>query len=86
MHCLQCSLWLVEDSVQLAEEYHTWLGSKVDNSQKRREFAKFHLGNMGRKNIVNTDLENYYVGALHLALRSAESIATRIGQCAAGKI
>lgn len=77
-------VWSVEDTKGLAKEYKTWLGFKVDNIQNRRDYAKCHLGNMGRENITKVNLEDYYVGTLHLALRSAESIATRIGQCAAG--
>ena len=76
--------WKVEDTEELCNKYKSWLDNKIDNKQNRCEFAKSHLGNVGKVNITGTDMENYYVGAVHLALRSAESIATRIGQCAAG--
>ncbi|KXJ19884.1 hypothetical protein AC249_AIPGENE25278 [Exaiptasia diaphana] len=76
--------WTVEDTINLSSKYKTWLGNKFDNNQNRREFAKQNLGNSGKINITGTNMENYYVGGVHLAMRSAESIATRIGQCAEG--
>lgn len=94
-HCTQlgdmtlCShgpTWTVDDSHNLESEFNTWLNGRTDNAQNRREFAKGHLGSTGRVNLVECNLSDYYIGGLHLALRSAETICHRIGQCATGMI
>lgn len=82
--CSKGPVWSVEDAKELSIQYQVWLKGRVDNKQNRREFAKTHLGNVGRQNLVGCDLADYYIGGLHLAMRSVESICNRIGQCATG--
>ena len=74
-HCTQlgdmtlCShgpVWTAEDSEKLEKEFHTWLNGRANNAQNRREFAKCHLGNQGRGNLVGCDLTDYYIGGFHL--------------------
>jgi hypothetical protein len=76
--------WTVQDAKELAFKYITWLSGRKDNPQNRREFAKLNHGNMGRVNLVGNNLADYFIGGMHLGLRSAESISGRIGQCATG--
>lgn len=76
--------WTVQDTKELATRYRVWLNGKTDNAQNRREFAKLNLGNMGRENLTGVDMKDYFIGGVHLAFRSAETISGRIGQCATG--
>ena len=39
---------------------------------------------MGRQNLTGVDMKDYYIGGFHLAIRAAETISDRIGQCATG--
>lgn len=76
--------WTVQDTKELATKYQDWLNGKNDNDQNRRDFAKLNLGNMGRQNLTGVDMKDYYIGGFHLAIRAAETISDRIGQCATG--
>lgn len=83
--CSNGPVWTVRDAKMMSEMYGVWLNGKVDNKQNRRDFAKCHLGNVGRENLIGCDLSDYYIGGFHLAVRSAESICNRISQCITGK-
>ena len=52
----------------------------------RSEFEKNNLGNQGRVNLTNCDMQDYFPGAMHLAIRSVETLSVQIGMCAIGKL
>ena len=52
---------------------------------ERSEFAKNHLGNQGQENLTTCDLNIYFPGTMHLAIRSVESLSIQIGMCAIGE-
>jgi hypothetical protein len=76
----ESSVW--ESTNDSRSEFSACLGSKCDNQENRREFAKQHLGKMGRYNATKTSLPDYYPGIMHLAIRATETIAQIIGQIA----
>ena len=55
------------------------------NPVERSEFAKNNLGNQGQENLRACDLNNYFPGTMHLAIRSVESLSIQIGLCAIGE-
>ena len=74
-------VWTYEDSRNMGEK---WL--QEGNCIKRPELARSNLGNQGRENITACDMQNYFPGTMHLALRSAETLSIQIGMCAIGKL
>ena len=58
-------VWTVVETVVLEEQFHETLNGKAPTKQKRREFAKQNLGNMGKKNICGTPLADFYPGTAH---------------------
>ena len=83
---LVCSqpVWGVEETVVMEEQFQNTLNDKAPTKQKRREFAKQNLGNMGRHNICGTPLADFYPGTAHLGFRSAETLCLRIARIASG--
>lgn len=77
--------WSVADSKQSQVDYKNWLGGRKNNNNNKNTFAASHLGCQGRINLSCCDMENYYPGTLHLAMRSAETLCKKITDCAAGK-
>ena len=76
-------VWTVQDTQNLEQK---WLKeSTTKGKQTRSEFAKSNLGNLGRLNVTMFDLQNYYPGTMHLAIRSAETVSIQIGMWAVGK-
>ena len=55
-------VWEVEETVVMEEQFQNTLNDKVPTKQKRREFAKQNLGNMGRHNICGTPLADFHPG------------------------
>ena len=53
------------------------------NPIQRSEFAKNNLGNQGIS--ATCDLQNYFPGTMHLAIRSVESSSIQIGMCLIGE-
>ena len=70
--------WTHSITEDLEKEYDEWLGEKSDNSTNRRKFAQKNLGNTGRSSATKIDMENYYSGAMHCGIRSAETIARKM--------
>ena len=63
------------------DQYQNWLKERKDNDNNRQVFSKTHLGSMGRENISCKSPEEYYPGALHLAMRSAETLSLYQQMC-----
>ena len=61
----------------LEKEYHTWLKERKDTTANRRKFASENLGNTGRSCAIKIDMENFYPGTMHCAIRSSETIARK---------
>ena len=74
-------VWTCEDSRDMEKK---WL--LEGNGTTRSEFARSNLGNQGRENITACDMQNYFPGTMHLAIRSVETISIQIGMCAIGKL
>jgi hypothetical protein len=74
-------VWTVQDT---KEAEKNWMKEK--NPVPRSEFAKNNLGNQGRVNLTNCDMQDYFPGAMHLAIRSVETLSVQIGMCAIGKL
>ena len=70
--------WTHSITDDLEKEYNEWLGEKSDNSTNRRKFAQKNLENTGRSSATKIDMENYYSGAMHCGIRSAETIARKM--------
>ena len=75
-------VWTVEETVVMEKQFQNTLNGKAPTKQKCREFAKQNLGNMGRDNICETPLADFYQGAAHLGFRSAETLCLRIARIA----
>ena len=71
-----------EDSRDMKHKYEKLVEK---NPIARSEFAKMNLGNQGRENLTICNLQNYYPGTMHLAIRSVESLSIQIGMCAIGE-
>lgn len=76
-----CPVWTVEDTKEMEK---SWMKEKVP--ALRSDFARDNLGNQGRANLTNSDMQNYFPGAMHLAIRSVETLSVQIGMCAIGKL
>ena len=74
-------VWTVEDTKKIEEEWN-----KIKTPTTRSEFARKNLGNQGRANLTCCDMQNYFPGAMHLAIRSVETLSVQIGMCAVGKL
>jgi hypothetical protein len=74
-------VWTYEDSRDMEQK---WL--QEGNGITRSEFARSNLGNQGRVNITACDMQNYFPGTMHLAIRSVETLSIQIGMCAIGKL
>lgn len=81
--CLQ-PVWTVDDTECYEQQWENTLGDRPPSKEKRREFAKKNLGNVGRRNLTGTPLMNYYPGTAHLGFRSAETVCLRIAKVAIG--
>lgn len=77
-------IWTVEDTELYEQQWESTLGDKPPSKEKRREFAKRNLGNMGRRNLTGSPLSSYYPGTAHLGFRSAETVCLRIAKVATG--
>ena len=77
-------VWTVEETVVMEKQFQNTLNGKAPTKQKRREFAKQNLGNMGRHNICETPLADFYPGTAHLGFRTAETLCLRIARIASG--
>ena len=75
-------VWEVEETVVMEEQFQNTLNDKAPTKQKRREFAKQNLGNMGRHNICETPLADFHPGTAFLGFRSAETLCLRIARIA----
>ena len=75
-------VWTYEDSRDMKQKYEKLVEK---NPIARSEFAKMNLGNQGRENLATCDLQNYFPGTMHLAIRSVESLSIQIGTCAVGE-
>ena len=75
-------VWTHEDSKDMKQKYEKVVEI---NPVERSEFAKNNLGNQGRENLTACDLNNYFPGTMHLAIRSVESLSIQIGMCAIGE-
>lgn len=73
-------VWSHKDSKDMEQR---WQQAKPPIT--RSEFARNNLGNQGRENLTYCDMENYYPGTMHLAIRSLETLSVQIGMCASGK-
>ena len=74
-------VWTVEDSQKKEQECN-----KIKTPTTRSDFARNNLGNQGRVNLACCDMQNYYAGVMHLAIRSVETLSGQIGMCAVGKL
>ena len=74
-------VWTVEDTEKIEQEWN-----EVKPPTTRSDFARNNLGNQGRVNLTCCDMQNYFPGAMHLAIRSAETLSVQIGMCAVGKL
>ena len=70
-------VWEVEETVVMEEQFQNTLNDKAPTKQKRREFAKQNMGNMGRHNICGTPLVDFHPGTAFLGFRSAETLCLR---------
>jgi hypothetical protein len=77
--------WTVELADAMAEDYSKNLGKRKHTSQSQREFATKNLGSMGKRNISNVDMKDFYPGKDHLGMREVEALCLRIGHVAKGK-
>ena len=48
-----------------------------NTTTNRRKFASQHLGNTERSCAIKIDMENFYPGTMHCAIRSSETIARK---------
>lgn len=71
----------VEDTREMEKN---WMKEKTP--VPRSELARNNFGNEGRVNLTNCDMQDYFPGAMHLAIRSAETLSVQIGMCAIGKL
>ena len=69
--------WTQSMTEDLEKEYHIWLKEEKDTTANRRKFASEHLGNTGRSCATKIDMENFYPGTMHCAIRSSETIARK---------
>ena len=69
--------WTQSMTEDLEKEYHIWLKERKDTTANRRKFASEHLGNTGRSCAIKIDMENFYPGTMHCAIRSSETIARK---------
>ena len=76
-------VWTHEDSRDMRQRYEQMM-EKNHVPIRRSEFAKDNLGNQGQENLTICDLQNYFPGIMHLAIRSAETLSIQIGMCATG--
>ena len=74
-------VWTVEDSEKKEQEWN-----KIQTPTTRSDFARNNLGNQGRVNLTCCDMQNYYPGVMHLAIRSVETLSVQICMCAVGKL
>ncbi len=74
-------VWTVEDTEKIEQEWN-----EVKPPTTRSDFARNNLGNQGRVNLTCCNMQNYFPGAMHLAIRSAETLSVQIGMCAVGKL
>ncbi len=58
-------VWTYEDSRDMEQK---WLQER--NGITRSEFARSNLSNQGQVNITACDMQNYFPGTMHLAIRS----------------
>ena len=65
--------WTQSMTEDLEKEYHIWLKERKDTTANRRKFASAHLGNTGRSCAIRTDMDNFYPGTMHCAIRSSET-------------
>ena len=84
---IACNMPLLKvcDSAQAEEQLHRWLKGKSPSKENRRDFAKSHLGRQGLPSLSKLDMEDFYPGTMHLGIRAAESLCTRISHCAKGR-
>ena len=75
-------VWTHENSKNMKQKYEKVVEI---NPVERSEFAKKNLGSQGRENVTACDLNNYFPGTMHLAIRSVESLSIQIGMCAIGE-
>ena len=76
-------VWTVEDTKKIEEEWN-----KIKTPTTRSDFARKNLENQGGGggNLTCCDIQNYFPGAMHLAIRSVETLSVQIGMCAVGKL
>lgn len=78
-------VWTHQDSRDMEQKYNR-LNEKTPVPVSRSDFAKNNLGNQGRVNLTTCDMQNYFPGTMHLAIRSAETLSIQIGMCAIGEL
>ena len=72
------------EEASLESDYIQFRGTRKESNKIRADFAVTHFGNVGKANITNIPIRDYYCGVTHLVLRSSETISLRISSCFEG--